>query len=671
MQNPGRTLRSIKAQWIIVLSLLFVQLVQGLYVVHRESLTWDEDDHMFAGYMMWKNGDYGLNPEHPPLVKLLATLPVLQAPLWVPPQQGREFKAEAYFDGRDWLARNDGASQHLVFRMRMAAELLALALALIVFFVTKKWFGDIAAVAALTLVVFDPNILAHSALVTTDIGVSLFFVASIYVFHRYVRKPSWKTLLLAGIVTGLLLATKHSGILIAPMFVALAAFEVYVAPRSERTRTSVRLAASLLAIALIGVVVLWSFYGFRYAARPAGLQLSTSLQDYAAPLPHLQRSLVLFAAHLHLLPESYLMGLVDVKRMAAYYPTFVLGNVYSHGVWWYFPVVILIKSTLGLLALLVFALLAIAQRELTQYRELFYTTVPALIYLAVAMASGMNIGVRHLLPMYALLMILAGAGVSGMLMKGRGWAVACLVFLAAHFLSSLLVFPNPMTYANEAWGGPSQTYRLLSDANVDWAQQLYQVKNWQDAHSTEPCWFAYFARPFIAPSVYGIHCHALPTLDTEAGGIEPVPSHLEGTLLISAGDLSGCEWPSGDVNPYRFLQSQNPPKESLDHAIFIFHGPFDIPAVAALSRAQLSGQLLQNHQNEAAYNMALDATHQDPDNLFALISLGDAAWTLGRKAEATQAYETALASVSQMDINAQSVYFPRLRNKLTKIEEEK
>ena len=127
--------------WIAVIVLLAVQAAQVAFVVHRESLTWDEDDHMFAGYMMWHTGDYGLNPEHPPLVKLLATLPLLGEKLWVPPLQGREFKAEAYLDGRDWLARNDGASQRLVFRMRLAAGLLALGLSLMVFFAAREWFG--------------------------------------------------------------------------------------------------------------------------------------------------------------------------------------------------------------------------------------------------------------------------------------------------------------------------------------------------------------------------------------------------------------------------------------------------------------------------------------------------------------------------------------------------
>ena len=152
-----------------------------------------------------------------------------------------------------------------------------------------------------------------------------------------------------------------------------------------------------------------SSYGFRYISRPAPLQLSTSLAEYAAPLSHWQSSVVMAIAHLHLLPESYLMGLVDVKRMAEFYPTFLFGKVYPHGQWYYFPVVILIKTTLGLLCLLALGVVAVVLRRFAA-RELVYVLVPPVVYLAVAMGSGMNIGARHLLPMYTFAVILAAAG---------------------------------------------------------------------------------------------------------------------------------------------------------------------------------------------------------------------------------------------------------------------
>src|SRR5215472_8683394 len=117
--TPSPPLRK-HAVWLAALVLLGIQAAQVVSVIHRESLTFDEDNHMFAGYMMWKTGDFGLNPEHPPLVKLLAAVPLIGMDLWIPPLETRQFKTEAYLDGRDWLAHNDGAAQRLVFRMRLA-----------------------------------------------------------------------------------------------------------------------------------------------------------------------------------------------------------------------------------------------------------------------------------------------------------------------------------------------------------------------------------------------------------------------------------------------------------------------------------------------------------------------------------------------------------------------
>src|SRR6202012_4066994 len=151
----------------------------------------------------------------------------------------------------------------------------------------------------------------------------------------------------------------------------------------------------------------------------------------------------------------------------------------------------------------------------------------------------MNIGARHILPVYVLAAILAGAGVVALSSpegavtpsSARRWAWIGAALIAAHIASSIAAFPNFIPYANEAWGGQRNVHNLLSDANVDWGQQLFQVKQWQDKHPNQECWFAYFARPEIDPGVYGIRCHALPTLDTQyLGGSEIIPLNITGAV---------------------------------------------------------------------------------------------------------------------------------------------
>jgi hypothetical protein len=656
-----------RSVWVAVIVLLAIQAAQVVLVVHRESLTWDEGDHIFAGYMMLHTGDYGLNPEHPPLVKMLAALPLLGRDLWTPPLTGGDFKGEAYMGGRNFLARNDGGSQKLVFRMRLMAGLLALALSLLVFWVARAWFGTTAGLVALTLVCFDPNLLAHSALVTTDMGVTLFFLASIYAFYRYVKQPSMGRLVLAGVAAGLLLATKHSGILLAPMLILLVVWEVFTASKGSRGRLALRLSGALAAIVVIGVLVLWCFYGFRYAARPAGLQLSTSLADYAAPLGHFSAGVIMFFARFHLLPESYLMGLVDVKRVSKFYPTFIFGKVHAHGVWWYFPAAILIKTTLGLLALVALAAWAIASGQLRKGRELAFILIPWIVYLAVAIQAGMNIGARHILPLYALAAILGGAGIVALAERNRRWMWVGAALVVAHIVSALTVLPNYMAYANEAWGGAKNVHNLLSDANVDWAQQLIQVKEWQDNHPGQECWFAYFARPEIDPAVYGITCHALPTADTSwLGSSDVVPPTINGTLLISAGDLSGCEWPSGLMNPYRDFQPLQP-AEMIDYGILIYRGSFNMRQAAALSRAQHAYGLLGAHKPEDALALAKEAVSIDPEEIVSQTALGDAAAAMGQKGVARQAWQAAIDSAKNLEPDAQVSYIPDLEAKLRKL----
>ena len=111
----------------------------------------------------------------------------------------------------------------------------------------------------------------------------------------------------------------------------------------------------------------------------------------------------MLTARLHLLPESYLYGLADVRAMANGMPSYIFGQVYEHGVWFYFPAVLVIKSTLGFLALVVIAFAAIAAGRFRRWREILFLLLPAVMYFWVAMGSSLNIGARHILPVYVFL----------------------------------------------------------------------------------------------------------------------------------------------------------------------------------------------------------------------------------------------------------------------------
>ncbi|HET6977096.1 MAG TPA: glycosyltransferase family 39 protein, partial [Pyrinomonadaceae bacterium] len=641
-ENFGKRLNTYQ---IIALCFLLIVLSLQLFLsVRRESQTWDEGNHIFTGYRSWTHGDYGLNPEHPPLVKLFVTIPLLWSQPKSPTLEERFFKEDAFLRGKEFLYQNDAGK--ILARTRTGAAILTLITALVVFFGTREMFGTGAAFIALTLLTFDPNLLAHGALITTDVGLACFMFLSVYLFYRFVKSPSALRLIATGLSVGLVLAVKHTGLLVLPILCLLVLCEIVrnflAVNRQEFGRQALRIIGSLALIILIGWIVLWSTYRFRYDARPSGLQLNPPLVEYVKGLEPYEAWPISVMARFHILPESYLYGLADVKLTANYYTSYLLGKVYAHGVWFYFPVAFLIKSTIGVLLLLLLSLGVVATRRLNRWREIVFLLVPVIFYLIVALTVGMNIGVRHILVVYVFLYVLIGGAAWALIERSRKWAYAVAVLLLVHAGSALLAFPNYIAYANELWGGPSQTYKYLTDSNSDWGQQLKSVKQYLDGRGVKECWFLYFAEGVAEPHYYGIPCKPLPTISTLwlNTPIE-VPTTIDGPVLISASNLSGVEFGPGSLDPYGQFKLLKP-TAVIDRGVFVFDGKFEMPLAAAISKVQKAQNLAQAKQLEQALQEAQAAVALAPDSIQTQLALGDILLEMGQPQQARAAYEKAL-----------------------------
>lgn len=650
-----------------VIALLAVLVFQIAFSVRRESLSWDEGDHIFAGYMSWKHADFGLNPEHPPLVKMVAAVPLLPMGLQEPKLQNRYFKVEAYLSGRDLIFASD--AERITFRARMAAMIFTVLLALFSFLTAREMFGTGAGFIALALVAFEPTLLAHGAMVATDAGLACFIVATIYAFYRYVKAPSLWRIGLVGIAAGLAAATKHSAILLLPMLVALALTELFRrrsdlnSAGSAKTETTgkraLRLGAALVAALAIAFVILWAIYGFRYAARANGLQINPPLTETVRGLNPMEARGIMALAHWHLLPESYLYGLADVRGMANFMPSYIFGKVYEHGVWFYFPVAFVIKSTLAMLALLLLAIGAISTGKLRARREILFLTIPPLIYLLVSMGSHLNIGARHILQLFIFTSILAAGGAWAFIRADRRWVYPVGALLLFHVVSSARAFPTSyMAYSNELWGGPSATYKYLTDSNTDWGQELIGTKKYLDQRGTENCWFAYTVDPAIRPSDYGIPCRPLPTPDTSWFGEQiDVPPVIDGPVLISHLSLTGYELGSNILNPYRDIQKLRP-TAVIEHGIFVYDGTFEVPLASALGHVHRARALLDRRQLDEALVEAQTAAALAPDAMQSEMVLGNVLTAMHRSDEAHAAFEKALAVAKSMEPSAQEIWIP-------------
>ncbi len=647
-------------------------IVQFALLSRANSVSWDEPDHTYAGYMSWKHGDFGLNPQHPPLVKYLATLPLLGMNLQEPVRQDRPYRLEEITGGRNLLFRNNADA--ISFRSRMMASLLTLLLVVLVFLAAQEMFGTGAGFVTLGLIAFDPTLLAHGALVTTDAGQACFMFWAIFAFYRYAMKASAARLAIVGISTGFALASKHSAVLLFPMLAVLAAIEVIWPKKFSADeipappgRRALRLTGALAIAGAISVLLLWASYGFRFEARGEGLKLNPTFETMVGRVPSpVEGHMLAIAEKLHLLPESYLYGFAHVLYQSKAFTSFLMGTIYPHPVWFYFPVAMLIKSTLTFLVLLAIAVWAISTGKVRERRALAYMLVPAAIYMAFAMAGGMNIGIRHILPVYVFLSVAIGGAAWSLIQTSRRWLYFVAALLVFQAISVLRCYPAYMAYANEAAGGPGKVHELLSDSSADWGQQLKSVNRYLAKREVKDCWFIYFGEGVIDYSYYQTPCKLLPTADG-LGLADPVetPVAVDGPVLVSASVLSGFEFGPGKLNPYEQFKTLKP-VASIDDSVFIYEGHFEIPLAAALTHVQKANILLRERKPTEAMDEAHQAVTLAPDSARTNQAMGAALDAAGRRDEAREYYQKALDLAKSTEPRFQESIIAALEKRLVK-----
>ena len=664
-----------RSRWIVptVILLSAIFLVELIVPARRQSQAIDEGCYLYAGFGYWTRADFGLNPEHPPWAKLLIGLSLLRMPLRYPAPPAGFFKESEFVGGRQFLYSNNADA--MLFRARMAVVTMSLAAALLVSAAGWEMFGAIPALVALLLFVFEPNLIAHGSLATTDMAMTLTLFATVYTFYRYVKRPSWMRLLIMSLAAGLALASKHSGLLCLPILPLLALFEWVWNDESSklagagRRKHAWRLVLALGVVAVVSVAVLWACYGFRYRMRAQGPAVEPPFSEYVEMMhwPLGQKAVSAFARY-HLLPESYLYGFADVIVSQRYFTGYLFGEIYQgHGRWLYFPAAFAVKSTLALLLLLLLWPLAIALRRASKWRELVFLLIPSVLYFGMAMRSGFNIGVRHILPIYPFLVLLAAFAAWQIGSSRPAWKYAVAAVLLFDIVSSARAFPNYLPYANQIWGGPANIYKYLSDSNVDWGQQLKATRQYLDRQGIKDCWFDYFGRPVADPAYYGISCKPLPnsmTMGPDAQyGI--VQERVEGTVLISATELFGGLWGPGELNPYAPLRKFKP-DDLIADGVFVFRGQFDLPLVAASSHATASFQLADAGKLNEALAEAQAAVTLAPTDVTSQFALGDVLGRLNRKDESKQALQRALNLAQTIYPEYQAMWVPYLKKRLAR-----
>jgi tetratricopeptide (TPR) repeat protein len=597
--NDTQSLRASVAA-VAVFVLLFS--VVAVTAIPQKSNTVDEPVHVLAGYSYLKWADFRLNPEHPPLAKMWAAVPLLarsQAPR-------PDTRSARYFSGIITVANLQEffpgtAVETVFFAAKLQMVLLAIALGIFVFAWSKELFGFQAAVAALFFYALDPNILAHSQIVHTDIAFTTFFFICIYFLWRAFRELTWLNLLFLYLFCGLAAATKHSFVLMLPIAAALALVKIFSSQpllcAIGKTRSitdhpgkAVVLAAVFVGALLSAYLLLWASYGFRFDAVPApGRPLSLAALMPEQPF---LRTWVSILLEFHLFPEAWISGqLFNLKYLAR--TSYLLGATSDTGFWIYFPVAFAVKTPLPTLLLLAAAVYLFARKRIDRMTGLFLL-IPVVVYFSLAVASRMNIGLRHILPIYPLLFVLIGGTAWELWKEPMRLRRAALALLALWYLgSAFFIYPHHLAYFNELAGGPRNGYKILIDSNLDWGQDLKGLKTFMESRGIKKIYMSYFGT--ADPCVYRIDFVYLTSLPPRSApcGQEKDGGDAPGFIAISATSRFLVK------NYYEWLKDYQPIAQ-IGYSIFVYDIRGNAAAHKNLGIVYLKTGLLKEARREFA-----------------------------------------------------------------------
>jgi len=544
-------------RWLGVGLLLGLLLAQMAFSSARKSAAFDETYHLVAGYAYLRTGDPRLSWEHPPLAQVLAALPLLArddiTPIPVGHPAWQAGTAEGFADEYLWGA-NGAIAPQLVRTARWPLMGLTLLFGLALFLALRSTVGETAAWAGLVLFILDPNIVGNGRLVTNDLPVSGWMFVAVWRLTAYLRRPTAANLLAAGLAAGAAAATKFSALLLGPIFLLLAAF---YRPPGGHSLSPARRMAALVGMGAVAALTVWAVLGFEVGP----------LTEDSIPLP----------------APTYLRGMPGMaRRIARGTPTYLLGRVSESGWWHYFPLIFLLKTPLPTL-LLILVGLPVALRR---WRETLPWWGSALLYLAVASASPLQIGYRYILPVLFFSFPLAAMPFRRP--PHRQWArVALALMLTWTAAEAALIFPDHLSYVNQLGGGRDDGWRVFADQNVDWGQDLPALREYAAAHDLNDLRLAYFGSAY--PAAYGVRARLLPGFSRLLAGPErfgynpytPPP----GTYAISATSLHlGLVYERQDL--YAFFRDL-PPEGRAGRSILIYRVAY--PPGTPVDRAVVVG----------------------------------------------------------------------------------
>ena len=517
--------------------------------------TFDEPAHLAAGYGYWTAGAFKLNPEHPPLLKLLWSVPLLfgKTPAF-PREVASETSLNHWYVANAWMYESGVSPRQLLDPARRVNLALGCGLVLLVGWVAYRvWGTKLAGVAASAFAASDPTLLAMSCVLTTDIGLSLFGFSTCYLVWEYVARPSRTLLLAVGLSLGLMLGTKFSAVgIVAGLGLAGLVFLLRGGSLALPSRTDARglgpAVELLMRLGVIASIVLAATYAFIYFPEwGKGLKFQLTRGSHGDGVMYLN------------------------------------GELSGRGWYHYFLIAMALKLPLGLLLAASAGAVSLFAQSHPRGRAVFLF-VPPLVYFILASYSRVDLGIRVMLPVMPFLYLLAG----GLAAPGCCRAIRLsllIVSLAWCIYAAGDASPYEIAYFNELVGGPETGSKYLADSNLDWGQGLPSLRAWMDREGVDSIYLGYFGTD--RPEAHGIRFQPLPCYGRVGPpGGEKIPANAARHIVaVSVNHLLGLYL--NDPDTYAWLRDRRPTAVIGGGSIYVFDLGGDAKSLARL-------QLLDN-----------------------------------------------------------------------------
>jgi len=445
-----------------------VMVASGLLsalATRESSATDDEPAHIAAGYLKVMKGRFDFYNEQPPLVNTISALPLAFGAYTLPPGWN-EASVNPWRYGKAFLYRSGNDANRMLWGARLPIVGLFLILQVVVYLLAfeltqRSW----AALLSATLTAFCPNLIAHAGLATVDLGAALFATLAAFLFLRFLREPSTSRATAAGLGFACAVLTKVSLMLLLPWGLVVATLFFF----GERHRWTARATYALPRLLLVIVIALVAIEVF-YLIELRGGSLMAPFAEYGRHVSTIFRWV----------SDPYGK------------PQFLLGSFSPTGWWYYYPVAIALKTPLTTLALVLASFAAVLARPRRWTFDAAAIVLFVLMFLGAACASSMDIGLRHVLPIYPFLCVLVAPVALGAVRRwGRPAVVAVALACAGTVVSSAVAFPDYIGYFN-ALVPARNADRLLIDSNLDWGQDLRRLGRFIEARGIPKIHVWYF-----------------------------------------------------------------------------------------------------------------------------------------------------------------------------------